>query len=181
MEISSNSINQPVNFYQKNTGNTINMAIDEDNRLISGNIFSSSYGIKETTKPISKSEKRRKRNKRLYTYDSDYLPDGSEYSADNESEKGNFFLIKEDSNIINKINKKFKKIISVTPIVNYFFLKEKTKKIKTTVDELYDISQNVDEMLSSRTAYGEEGKLYTDIADNLTNAANILGKVNRSL
>ena len=72
-------------------------------------------------------------------------------------------------------------IISITPLINYFILKNKTKKIKKTVEELTDINQNVDDMLNTKVPFGEESKLYTDIAKNLTTAANIIGKANRNL
>ena len=181
MEISSNSINQPVNFYTKNTGNTINMAIDEDNRILNGNIFASEFGIKSVTKPLNRSSKRKRKSKRLNTYDTDYLPDDIQETEINEVEKDNFFISPIEEDILTKIKKNLLHIISITPVINYFILKNKTKKIKKTVKKLTDINQNVDDMLNTRVPYGEETKLYTDIAENLTNAANIIGKANRNI
>ena len=180
MEISSNSINQPVNFYTKNTGNTINMAIDEDNRILNGNIFASELGI-TSTKPINKPSKRKRKNKRLNTYDTDYLPDEAEEPEIKEAEKDNFFISSQAENIINKTKKRLYYIVSITPLINYFILRNKTNKIKKTVEKLTEINQDVDELLNTKVPYGEESKLYTDIAENLTNAANIIGKANRNI
>ncbi len=181
MEISSNSINQPVNFYTKNTGNTINMAIDEDNRILNGNIFAAEFGKKSVTEPINKPAKKRRKNKRLNTYDTDYLPDEPQEDDNKEVEKENFFIISKEKNLSEKLKHGIFHIISITPVINYFILKNKTKKIKKTVEELTDINQNVDEMLNTKVPFGEETNLYTDIAKNLTTAANIIGKANKSL
>ncbi len=180
MEISSNSINQPVNFYTKNTGNTINMAIDEDNRILNGNIFASELGI-TSTKPINKPSKRKRKNKRLNTYDTDYLPDETGEIDDEKIAKENFFISAQEEKFPKKLKQRLLHIISITPLINYFILKNKTKKIKKTVEELTDINQNVDDMLNTKVPFGEEAKLYTDIAKNLTTAANIIGKANRNL
>ena len=61
MDISS-GLNQPVSFYNKNTGNSINTVINDDNQLYGANIFSSESVVKETSKlatsPIRKKRKR---------------------------------------------------------------------------------------------------------------------------
>ena len=105
MEISSNSINQPVNFYTKNTGNTINMAIDEDNRILNGNIFASELGI-TSTKPINKPSKRKRKNKRLNTYDTDYLPDETGEIDDEKIAKENFFISAQEEKFPKKLKQR---------------------------------------------------------------------------
>lgn len=173
MEISSNSLNQPVNFYSKNTGNTINTAINDDNHLYASNIFASEISAKEQPK----TQKKKRKSKRLNTMDSDYLPDEAQVSDVKKAD--NFFLETEKPNICVRFKKAMSYFFSVTPIINYFFLKEKTKKIQKTVETLNDINQNVDDLLNSAVPYGEETALYTDIAKNLTDAATILGKANK--
>ena len=180
MEISSNGINQPVSFYTKNTGNTINMAIDEDNRVLNGNIFASEFSV-TATKPLNKPSKRKRKNKRLNTYDTDYLPDEPGENDNSEVQKENFFITVQEKKFSEKFKQRLLHIIRITPVINYFILKNKTKKIKKTVEELTDINQNVDDMLNTKVPFGEESKLYTDIAKNLTTAANIIGKANRNL
>jgi hypothetical protein len=109
--------------------------------------------------------------------DSDYLPDEAS-NMKVESESGNFFL-EEKPNLWNRFKKSVGHFFTVTPLVNYFFLKEKTKKIQKTVETLNDISQNVDDLMNATVPYGEESALYTDIAKNLTNAASVLGKAHK--
>ena len=65
--------------------------------------------------------------------------------------------------------------------MNYFFLKQKKQRIQKTVESLNDITQNVDELMNTTVPYGEETNLYHDIARNLTNAANIIGKANKEM
>ncbi len=170
MEIPSNNINQPVTFYTKNTGNTINMAID-DNQFYQSNIFSPELNEqiinnKKVTKPIRKKRK----NKRLNTLDSDYLPDAI------DEEDGNFF-IKSSLNI----QKKIEYILENLPLINYFYMRNKGKKIRQTVEILNDINENVDELLNSKVPYGEEKEIYSSVAKNLGKAINLIGKANKKI
>lgn len=180
MEISSNNINQPVSFYTKNTGNTINMAIDNENYLYQSNVFSAEINEQIINKKTSKTIKRKRRSKRLNTIDTDYLPDEVIEDNDVKKEDTNNFFIDTPSN---KIRKNIKKTIAFfienTPLINYFFLKQKKEKIQKAVETLSDISQNVDELMNTSIPYGEEKKLYSDIAKNLTAAANIIGKAQK--
>ena len=64
MEISNNSLNQPVSFYTKNTGNNINMAIDGENHLYQSNVFSAEINEQIINKKTAKPIKSKKRNKR---------------------------------------------------------------------------------------------------------------------
>ena len=75
MEISGNSINQPVNFYPKNTGNNINMAIDGENHLYQANIFAHEFAAMQNKKNITLPIRKKRKSKRLNTMDTDYLPD----------------------------------------------------------------------------------------------------------
>lgn len=176
MDISSNSLNQPVSFYNKNTGNMINIAINEDNHLYASNFFASENPI---TKETKKTTKKKKYSKRLNTMDTDYLPDET---REVEIKKvDNFFVDSEKPSVTTRFKKAMEHFFTVTPLVNYFFLKQKTKKIQQTVQTLNDINQNVDELLNAVVPYGEETTLYTNIAKNLTDAATILGKANKEL
>ncbi len=178
MEISTNSLSQPVSFYNKNTGNSVNTVINEDNHLYNSNIFTSESIFKEESKLVTRPIKKRRKSKRLNTMDTDYLPDELQSTSKTESETSNFFL-EEKPSLMSKFKKSMEHFFSVTPLVNYFFLKAKTKKIQKTVQTLNDISQNVDELMNSTVPYGEESALYTDIAKNLTNAASVLGKAHK--
>lgn len=178
MEI-SNGINQPVNFYSRNTGNNIKMTVQDEN-LLQANIFAPEFGardaIKKTTSPI----KKKRKNKRLNTMDTDYLPDESE-EISQIVETDNFFIKKEKNNIFNNIKKGIDFIFRTIPLVNYSFLKQKKLKIQKTVKSLTDINQNVDELMNTSVPYGESDNLYNDIAKNLTNAAIIIGKANKEI
>lgn len=176
MEI-SNGLNQPVSFYNKNTGNSINTVINEDNHIYGSNFFASENILKEEAKLVTRPIKKKRKNKRLNTMDSDYLPDETS-NVKVEAESNNFFL-EEKPSLWNRFKKSVGHFLSVTPLVNYFFLKEKTKKIQKTVQTLNDISQNVDDLMTATVPYGEESALYTDIAKNLTNAASVLGKAHK--
>ena len=176
MEI-SNGLNQPVSFYNKNTGNSINTVINEDNHIYGSNFFASENVLKEEAKLVTRPIKKKRKNKRLNTMDSDYLPDETS-NVKVEIESNNFFL-EEKPSLWNRFKKSVVHFLSVTPLVNYFFLKEKTKKIQKTVQTLNDISQNVDDLMTATVPYGEESALYTDIAKNLTNAASVLGKAHK--
>ena len=177
MEI-SNGLNQPVSFYNKNTGNSINTVINDDNHLYSSNIFAPEMALKEDKKLATRPIKKKRKSKRLNTMDSDYLPDEAGSVIKVDSENGNFFL-EEKPSMWTRFKKSVEHFFTVTPLVNYFFLKEKTKKIQKTVQTLNDITQNVDDLMNTTVPYGEQEALYTDIAKNLTNAAGILGKANK--
>ena len=99
-------LSQPVNFYTKNTGNSINTALNEENQAYSSNIFAPVSQIKtqNTQKTLSK---RRKRNKRLNINDNDYLPEeypieSKEISADN-----NFFMRRTNPSFITNFKKAY--------------------------------------------------------------------------
>ena len=176
MEISS-GLNQPVSFYNKNTGNSVNTVINDDNHLYGSNFFASENVLKEEVKLVTRPIKKKRKNKRLNTMDSDYLPDEAS-NIKVEPESGNFFL-EEKPSLWKRLKKSVEHFFTVTPLVNYFFLKEKTKKIQKTVETLNDISQNVDDLMNATVPYGEESALYTDIAKNLTNAASVLDKAHK--
>ena len=179
MDISS-GLNQPVSFYNKNTGNSINTVINDDSQLYGANIFSSESVVKETSKLVTSPVRKKRKSKRLNTFDNDYLPDEATSKLKAESEVNNFFL-EEKPTLGSKIKKAFEHFVTVTPLINYFFLREKTKRIQETVEELNNISQNVDDLMSATVPQGEETALYSDLAKNLTNAANVLGKANKDL
>ncbi len=175
MEISNNSLNQPVSFYTKNTGNNINMAIDGENHLYQSNVFSAEINEQIINKKTAKPIKRKKRNKRLNTIDTDYLPDEAlEENEDKKEEANNFFIDSQNNKVRRNIKRAWEYFIENTPLINYFFLKKKKENIQKAVETLTDISQNVDELMNTSIPYGEEKNLYSDIAKNLTEAANIL-------
>lgn len=180
MEISGNSYNQPVNFYTKNTGNNINMAIDNENHLYQSNIFAPEFAARETLKNSTIPIRKKRKSKRLNTIDTDYLPDEATDEVVKEN-ADNFFITEEKSKIKENFKKAVEHFFTATPLINYFFLKQKQQKIQKTIETLNDINQNVDELLNSAVPYGEEKTLYQDIAKNLTDAANLLGKANKEL
>ena len=179
MEI-SNGLNQPVNFYTRSTGNNIKMAVDSENQLLQSNIFAPEFSARETEKKISNPIKKKRKSKRLNTMDTDYLPDEVETTGQ-VVKTDNFFVEKEENPLFENIKKGWKFFFKKTPLVNYFFLKGKKQRIQKTVEKLNDITQNVDELMNTTVPYGEETNLYHDIAQNLTNAANIIGKANKEM
>lgn len=174
MEISTNGYNNPVNFYPKNTGNNINMAIEGENRLYGSNIFAPEFMAKETKTKATIPIKRKRRSKRLNTIDTEYLPDETE-EVQPQKKDGNFFIESKRK----RFKEKIIKILNKTPLINYFFLRNKTNKIQKTVATLNDINQNMDELLNTAIPYGETNEIYSNIAKNLTDAANILGKAKK--
>ena len=179
MEISGNSINQPISFYPKNTGNNINMAIEGENHLYQSNIFAPEFAAMQNKKNVTIPIRKKRKSKRLNTMDTDYLPD--EVIDETTEKADNFFIVEEKKQIKENLKKAFEYFVTSTPLINYFFLKKKHHKIQKTVETLSDISQNVDELLNSAVPYGEEKTVYQDIAKNLTDAANLLGKANKEL
>lgn len=178
----SNGLNQPVSFFSKNTGNNVNTVISEDNYPVVSNVFSPELNEilskKNSTKPHRKSRK----NKRLNTIDSEYLPDEiSDENVNGTAVEENIFASYSRNNPISRLKKFWTFFIENTPLFNYFFLKQKKSRIQETVLSLNNISQNVDELLSTAVPYGEEKLLYGDIAKNLNEAANIIGKVNKEI
>lgn len=182
MEISGSSLNQPVSFYTKNTGNTINMAIDNENILTNANIFASEFSSKSIVKNQTSPIRKKRKNKRLNTIDTDYLPDEIEETPNLPNEQNeNFFIKKEEHAFSERVKNAINFFMTSTPLINYFFLKQKKQKLEKTVATLNDINQNVDELLNTTVPYGEESHIYTDIAKNLTDAASLLGKVGKNI
>ena len=180
MEINS-GLNQPVTFFTKNTGNSINTIVDNENYpSFSTNVFTAELNEKRLNN--AQKIKRRRKSKRLNTIDSDYLPDEAIVeNIENQDDSNNFFLAPEE----NKFKKNFKKAINYLfeniPLVNYIYLRRKTAKIQKTVEELNDITQNVDELLNTAVPYGEEKELYSSFAKNLTDAATIMGRAQKNI
>jgi len=182
MEISGNSLNQPVNFYTKNTGNTINLAINDPN-LPMTNVFAPEFESKEKIKNISQNTKRKKsKNKRLNTYDTDYLPDeAAEITESTESNNDNIFTSQPDNKIKKNIKKTLNHIVTTIPLINYCYLRQKEKTLKNTVNKLTGINQNVDELLNISVPIGEETAVYKDIANNLNSAVHLIGNANKEI
>lgn len=172
-------VNQPVEFYTKNTGNSVNTIISSDNQPVVSNVFSPELNEFLVKKNHQKYNKRLRQNKRLNTIDSEYLPDESTAEPDNLSEEENIFKSYYENRLINKIKKFFAYFVENTPLVNYFSLKRKKYKIQKTVSSLNDISQNVDELLNTAVPYGEEKNLYGSIVKNLNDAVTIIGEANK--
>lgn len=176
----SGGLNQPVGFFTKNTGNSINTIISGDTQPVVSNVFSPELNEHLIKKNNVKQNRKLRRNKRLNTIDSDYLPDESIVESDRAIEdEENIFISYMENEPINKIKKFFNYFIENTPLVNYFFLKRKKYKIQKTVLSLNDISQNVDELLNTAVPYGEEKNLYGNIVKNLNEAASLIGEANK--
>ncbi|MBQ4122867.1 hypothetical protein IJD44_03985 [bacterium] len=181
MDISS-SLNQPVGFYTKSTGNTINTALSSEGQSVVSNVFSAEINEQIIKRKNIKQDKRIRKSKRLNTMDSDYLPDEAidEESLLFENEE-NIFVSYDEKKPVNRIKKVFKYFFENMPLLNYFFLKKKKFRIEKAVMTLHDISRNVDEMLNTAVPYGEENVLYSNIARNLNEAATIIVNANKDM
>ena len=168
-----NGLNQPVSFYNKNTGNNVNTVINEENTY-SSNFFVSDMKLKENAKATNPTKRKRK-NKRLNLLDSEYLPDEALDEAIEKDSENNFFKQKE-----NPISKTFKFIFTSIPLINYFYLKNKSKEIKKAVETLNNLSQDVDDLITSPIPYGESKNTYTNIANNLNNVASLINETNKN-
>ncbi len=175
MEISASNYNNPVNFYPKNTGNNINMSVESDPQIYSTNVFMSEF-VQQPKIKTNVPAKKKRRSKRLNTIDSEYFPDETEEIKSTKPD-GNFFIEQKS----NPIKPKIVKMLKSVPLINYFFLKQKTRKIKNTVESLNNINQNVDELVNTAVPYGERTEVYQALAKNLTEAANIIGMSNKEL
>lgn len=180
MDIST-GLNRPVNMYTTSTGNNLNLAVENENKIYGSNIFSSEFTVKETKKAVTTPIKKKKKNKRLNTIDSDFLPDEAEEIETTENTSSNFFIEKKQNTALQKLKKIMEKFLISTPLINYFYLKHKGQKIQKTVETLNDIIQNADELINAAVPYGENTKVYNNIAQNLTNAAIVVGKANKEL
>ena len=103
--------------------------------------------------------------------DSEYLPEDALDEAIEKDSENNFFKQKE-----NVFNKAFKYIFTSIPLINYFYLRNKSKEIKKAVEKLNDLSQDVDDLITSPIPYGESKNTYTDIATNLNNVASLINE-----
>ena len=174
----SGGLNRPVNIYGASTGNNISIASETENKLYGANILSSEFIIKEAEKVTTKPQKRRKKTGRLNTIDTNFLPDEISENEEHETEL-NFFVENTKTKIITKIKTFIEYLLKSLPIINCVYLKRKSEKIQQTVEELTDIMQNADELINASVPYGESGKIYKNIAQNLTDAAIVIGKANK--
>ena len=159
MEISGNSINQPVNFYPKNTGNNINMAIDGENHLYQSNIFAPEFAAMQNKKNVTIPIRKKRKSKRLNTMDTDYLPD--EVVGETTERADNFFIAEEKKQIRENFKKAIDNFLTTTPLVNYFFLRKKHQKIQKTPDSLHSLLRNS----------GNSRRAAADVARNRRKAA----------
>jgi 6-pyruvoyl-tetrahydropterin synthase len=159
------------------------MAIDTDNLPINANIFAPEFITEKIQNNTKKTLKKRRKNKRLNTLDSEYLPDEAEETENENKQENidNFFIENKKNSLAENLKKAIEHFISSTPLINYFFMKERKTKIEKTVETLAGINQNVDELMNTAVPYGEAAKVYRDIAYNLTTAANIIGKTSNKL
>ena len=178
MEISNGGINNPVNMYTTATGNNLNLAVESENKIYGSNIFSSEFTSKENSKTTSLPIKRKRKSKRLNTIDTDFLPDETVENSTQET-KSNFFVEKTPNKYKQKLKNTIEKFLTSTPLINCIYLKQKEQKIQKTVETLNDIMQNADELINTAVPYGENGKIYQNIAQNLTKAAIVIGKANK--
>ena len=65
-------------------------------------------------------------------------------------------------------------------ITHYFYLKNKSKEIKKAVETLNNLSQDVDDLITSPIPYGESKNTYTNIANNLNNVASLINETNKN-
>ena len=140
------------------------------------NIFSGEHEIKEKAKLVTSPIKKKRKSKRLNVLDTEYISDDR---IEQNSEE-NIFTTKKETKKGTSINKILNFVFTKIPIINYVFLKNKKKEIQTTVEKLNGINQDIDELMASSVPFGEDKKYYDDIANNLTSAANIIGKSERT-
>ena len=69
----SNGVTRPVNLFNTSVGNNINLALESENKIYTGNISSSEIPIQKTNKNFSNNYKKKKKNKRLNTIDTDFF------------------------------------------------------------------------------------------------------------
>ena len=174
----SNGINRTMGVYNSNTQN--NLGIEHENKIYTADLYPNEFSLKESEKLITPPSKKRKKNHRLNTIDTDFLPDETDF-VPIEDKKDNFFVDQQSltSKAINKMNNSIKFIVENIPIVNYFYLRKKEEKIQKTIEELNKIIENTDELINSRVPYGEDGRVYQKIAEGLSNGANVIGKANK--
>lgn len=172
MEIGGNNLSEPVKFYTKNTENLIKRNVENTDISKMPNIFSGEYEIKEKTKLATSPIKKKRRSKRLNVLDTEYISE--ERIVQNQEE--NIFITKKETKKATSISKILNFVFTKIPIINYVFLKKKKNEIQTTVEKLNGINQNIDDLMSCSVPFGEDKKYYDDIANNLTSAANIIGK-----
>lgn len=176
MEIGGNNLSEPVRFYTKNTENLIKRNVENTDISKTANIFAGEITLREKEKLVTSPIKKKRKSKRLNVLDSEYISD--ERIEQNNEE--NIFLTKKESKKGISLKKITNFIFTKIPIINYVFLKNKKQEIQTTVEKLSGINQDIDDLMSSSVPFGEDKKYYDDIANNLTSAANILGKSERT-
>ena len=172
MEIGGNNLSEPVRFYTKNTENLIKRNVETADISQTPNIFAGKITIKEKAKLVTSPIKKKRKSKRLNVLDTEYISD----DRIEQNQEENLATAKKENTPKISLKKISNFIFTKIPLINYFFLKNKKKEIQTTVEKLNGINQDIDDLMASSVPFGEDKKYYDDIANNLTSAANILGK-----
>ncbi|MBR6162572.1 hypothetical protein IKQ26_01600 [bacterium] len=135
-----------------------------------------------TTSPISSDKKKKKPNNRFNISDSEYLDDtGYLQGAEEEGKEENLFAIQPQPNPVFEAMKKVKTVFGKIPVLNSVILKGKSIKLQKTLNNLNEINQNTDSIISSSMPFGEEERRYSEITKNLSDASNLIGQVKKEM
>lgn len=133
------------------------------------------------SQPIPKNIKSKGTNpiKRLNTYDNDFLP---QEDVSNQIQKSNnIFKHSDFSQFSNHLMAAFKGLITNTPVINYFIMKDRQSKLKQTLNKLNSINSDVDELINLSVPFGEKTDKYKMLCENLVKANQIHAQIRREI
>ena len=132
-----------------------------------------------TTSPIQNGAKKKKPLNRFNISDSEYLDDTGYIPSEEIKENENLFALQPAPNPVFEAAKKIGKIIEKIPVLNSVILKNKSIKLQKTLNNLNEINQNTDNIITLSMPIGEEEKRYSEITKNLSDASNLIGQAKR--
>ncbi len=147
---------------------------------VQGNEFEPKNNI-FTTSPITAEKRKKKNNNRFNISDSEYLDDTGYIAPVEEPTEENLFAVKPQPNPIIEAAKKAGSVIGKIPVLNSVILKGKSIKLQKTLNNLNEINQNTDSIISSSMPFGEEERRYSEITKNLSDASNLIGQAKREI
>lgn len=147
------------------------------------NVFNNNRESKINSTPHSNpNAKSHKVNKRINAYDNEllYYEEVSRLNQ-TESDSNNFFLKSDSQKVWLAFKRLIKNIAVRLPIINYFVLKEKQNKLKTTLADLNSINSSMDELINSSVPFGEQSDKYKKFSENIVKANNIHAKIKKEI
>lgn len=117
-------------------------------------------------------------NKRLNTMDSHFMVEAEpkKITFGNTVSK-NPFWSPDFQQLAQTFNSVAKKVLVKVPVVNYFVLKDKHKRLKQTVERLNTLNNDMDELLKSKMPYGEQYTIYKSLSESLMKANSIHSQI----